>query len=64
MLFNCDRCHRKVEGNEGDGFTSGFYCVDGCWAKYGRPYETIVCDECMWADPLYIADYGIMKVSF
>jgi len=59
MLLHCDRCHRKVEGDESPYFTSGFYYVDrGYWAKYARPCEVVVCDECIWADPGYIADYG------
>ena len=60
-LYRCDRCKKLVEGGEGDTFTSGFYYVDkGCWAKYGNPYETVVCDRCMWGDPRYVADYGVM----
>jgi len=58
-LIHCDRCRNKVEGGEDEWFTSGFYYVHrGSWRKYARPYETVVCDECMFADPLYIADYG------
>lgn len=61
MLYHCDRCGKKVEGDEGDDFTSGFYYVSpgSCWAKYARPYETVVCDECMWQDPGYVCDYGV-----
>jgi hypothetical protein len=64
MLLHCDRCHKKFEGDEGEHFTAGFYIVDrGCWAKYANPFETVLCDECMWADPRYIADYGKMGNS-
>ena len=60
MLYHCDRCKKAVDGDEGEGFTAGFYYVapPSWWAKYARPYETIVCDECMWADPGYRKDYG------
>ena len=60
MLVHCDRCKRKVEGEWGDTFTSGFYVVSpgSPWAKFGRPYETVVCDECMQCSPEYIAVYG------
>jgi hypothetical protein len=62
VLIHCDRCKGKVEGELGDVFTSGVYVVEppSSWAKYARPYETVVCDACMWADPGYIADYGSM----
>lgn len=59
MLYRCDRCEKLIEGDEGQNFTSGFYIVDqGCWSQFANPYETVVCDECMWADPRYIAIYG------
>jgi hypothetical protein len=59
MLVHCDRCKKSVEGDWGEGFTSGFYEVSsGYWSKYARPFETTVCDCCMWCDPQYIADYG------
>jgi hypothetical protein len=59
-LVHCDRCHQKVEGHWGDVFTSGFYNVapPSYWAKYARPYETVICDCCMWADEGYQEDYG------
>lgn len=61
MLVHCDRCKRKVGGEWGENFTSGFYDVapPSYWAKYARPYETVVCDECMFADLGYQADYGV-----
>jgi hypothetical protein len=61
-MYHCDRCKKKFEGDEGDTFTAGFYYVtSGYWAKYARPYETVICDCCMWCDPKYIADYGDMN---
>lgn len=59
MLVHCDRCKKAVEGDWSERFTSGFYDVSsGYWAKYARPYETVVCDQCMWCDARFIADYG------
>jgi hypothetical protein len=61
-LVHCDRCKKNVEGDWSDRFTCGFYDVsEGYWAKYARPYETLVCDCCMWCSPEYIADYGDMS---
>jgi hypothetical protein len=61
-LVHCDRCKKSVEGDWSDRFTCGFYDVSGgYWAKYARPYETLVCDCCMWCSPEYIADYGDMS---
>lgn len=60
MIYHCDRCRKKFEGDEGPGFTAGFYYVnEGYWSKYARPFETVLCDECMWNDPGYTADYGM-----
>ena len=61
----CDRCKASVEGYEGPEATGGFYGVrePGPWAKYARPGETKVCDDCMWSDPGYIADYGDRRVK-
>lgn len=57
--YHCDRCKQKISGDEGATFTSGFYYVSsGYWARFARPYETVVCDDCMFADPGYIAIYG------
>jgi hypothetical protein len=64
----CDRCGKTVEGLHTDadtennipGGTSGYYTVDlpSAWVLYANLGEKIVCDECMWSDPRYIADYG------
>lgn len=63
MLIHCDRCKRKVEGDFHERFTCGFYDVSkgSSWAKYARNYESIICDECMFADPQYIQDYGVTR---
>lgn len=59
LTYHCDRCKKKIDGDEGANFTSGFYYVtSGYWNRFARPYETVVCDDCMWADPDYIAIYG------
>lgn len=62
MLYHCDRCHEAFEGFEDEGGTGGFYYVNkGVWASFANPFETVVCDKCMWDDPRYIAVFG--KVS-
>lgn len=59
MLYRCDRCGELIDGFEDEGGTAGFYYVHkGPWSEFARPYEVVVCDECMWADPGYIALYG------
>jgi hypothetical protein len=60
MLYRCDRCKQTFDGFEWeDGTTAGFYYVHfGSWSRFARPYEVVVCDPCMWADPDYIAVYG------
>jgi hypothetical protein len=58
-MLHCDRCHKKFDGEIWADGSAGCYVVDsGYWHRYARPYETVICDECMWADPRYIADYG------
>jgi hypothetical protein len=57
---HCDRCKKEVEGfiDEAGGMSAGVY-VD--WMDFFNPGEHIVCDACMWADPRYIAIYGVHK---
>lgn len=58
-LRHCDRCKKKFEGDEHEGWTYGYYDVSsGYWAQFARPYETIICDDCMWCSPEYIALNG------
>jgi len=38
--------------------TAGYY-VASAWQKCANPGEVYICDACMWADPRYIADYGL-----
>jgi hypothetical protein len=65
MLYRCDRCKQLFDGWEHeDGTTCGFYDVSyGDWARFARPYETVLCDECMWSDPEYVRLYGPTKSS-
>jgi hypothetical protein len=69
VTFKCDRCKKELKGlkvlKENESFTSGFYLVEegSNWSKYKKPFENIVCDECMWKDPLYLEDYPHMKVK-
>lgn len=55
----CDRCHRTVEGFESPNAVIGFYRMAdyGPWSRFARPGETLVCNDCMWADPGYSALY-------
>lgn len=55
----CNRCHRPVDGMKIPGVaTGGFYeTIGGPWAKYARPGENILCDECMWSDPDYQKEF-------
>lgn len=55
----CDRCKKTVAGLWTDFATSGFYqCAAGHWSNLVNPGESIICDECMHADPRYLAVYG------
>lgn len=66
VTVTCDRCKKTVEGIRTDRFTGGFYEISvnamtlepSDWCKFANPGEKIVCDDCMWADPRYIAVYG------
>lgn len=52
----CDRCKKRVLSNPPyDGMTAGYYHN---WTHMTRAGEVDVCDECMHADPKYIAMYG------
>jgi hypothetical protein len=55
----CSRCKKPIEGFRppDDGMTAGYYLATA-WAKYANSGKVIICDACMWADPLYIIDYG------
>jgi hypothetical protein len=57
---NCDRCKRDIKDfrqPDAGGMTAGYYYR---WFDFTDPGEEVVCDECMWADPRYIAVYGKM----
>jgi hypothetical protein len=61
--ISCDRCGNPVADDltdRGSTMIAGFYNVapGSCWAKFARPGEADVCDNCMWADPAYQAVYG------
>nr|WP_143838143.1 hypothetical protein [Nitrospira cf. moscoviensis SBR1015] len=42
--------------------TAGYYVAEA-WQKYANPGEVYICDSCMWADPRYIADYGVQRIE-
>ena len=58
--IECSRCHKKVEGWKDNIATAGFYIVQkgNYWSKYANEGEEYLCDECMFKEPRYIADYG------
>jgi hypothetical protein len=59
--ITCDRCGKEIDGFRGEYATAGFYDVTGqsWWSRYARPGERNVCDDCMWQDAGYRADYGV-----
>jgi len=60
-MIHCDRCRRKADGFvDADGTSGGCYDVSpgSFWDRYARPYESVICDRCMWCDPRWVADYG------
>lgn len=69
--IRCDRCKKWIDdcgalltGSVVD-FTAGYYLMMGDWAKYKQaPDEFQVCDNCMFADPKYIAIYGQHGVAY
>lgn len=65
VTIACDRCDRTIDGViDGTGFTAGFYDVrDPFWAQFAEPWETKICDPCMFEDERYIAVYGRHSVN-
>jgi hypothetical protein len=55
----CSRCHKEIDNFSPPtgGMTAGYYVAAG-WAKYANDGEVYICDDCMFHDPRYIADYG------
>lgn len=61
--MKCDRCKQTIPAATrfANGATGNFYDVTKePWSKYRTAFtkEKNVCDDCMWKDPVYIADYG------
>lgn len=58
----CSRCDQPIADFKppADGFTAGYY-VAAAWPKYANAGEVLICDKCMWADPVYILDYGVQS---
>ncbi len=57
----CDRCKKTIHGMKNELATGGFYEVGPtgkAWGEFANPGENIVCDDCMWHDPRYIAVHG------
>lgn len=60
----CDRCGKLVEGIicEDGSCTGGYYNVEeGYWHLFARWDESIVCDNCMFADPKYQKLYYVPR---
>lgn len=58
----CSRCKQPIKdyAPPDDGVTAGYYDVTGgSWRRYANEGETILCDACMWADPLYQLERGV-----
>ncbi len=63
----CSRCNKDTGSPLLDGgMTAGYYHVEGTngWGQFANPGEVFICDACMWADPRYIAVYGIHPTTF
>lgn len=60
-LIVCDRCHKPQPDAFVEEFvTGGVYDVrSSYWSQFRRhAEEEIICDACMWDDPLYVELYG------
>lgn len=62
---HCDRCHQDKEGFVKAEGSAGCYIVADdngptYWAKYAERCtgERVICDDCMWSTPTYVATYG------
>jgi len=61
-MIICDRCHgvkHDASIDTNDAVSYGCYDVSvGYWSQFSHESEKVVCDECMWKDPRYVAVYG------
>lgn len=66
VTVKCDRCGKSIQRiHVPDVATAGYYMVGKgkAFERYARQGESIVCDDCMHADPAYRADYGIKDAA-
>lgn len=42
--------------------TAGYYLA-AAFPQFAHPGEIYICDDCMWADPRYIAVYGLRPIA-
>lgn len=64
MVFTCSRCGVEAVGHEDADCTAGFYQVGQApWDRFARAGETVLCEPCMWRDPIYAALYGNATVE-
>jgi hypothetical protein len=60
MTVQCSRCEKRMEAFTDGGMTCGYYLAAAApWKKYANVGDVVICDRCMWNDPLYIDDYGV-----
>jgi len=57
----CSRCRRVIADFQppAGGVTFGYYLAEA-WPKFANPGDVYICDACMWADPRYVAAYGVI----
>lgn len=64
-MITCDRCKldkADAEINRGLMVSSGCYDLSGPpWDRNRRNGELVICDDCMFDDPLYVQLYGARR---
>ncbi len=70
-MIYCDRCHQTKHDAEIDiAFAISRGCYDvtaGYWSRFARvdrstrTLEKVICDSCMFDDPLYVQEYGLHR---
>lgn len=60
----CDRCGNSFKGTKTENMTGGYYDLGSKYWKdlaEGKEHEFVICDNCMFASPKYIAAYAPNK---
>jgi hypothetical protein len=60
FFFRCDRCLERKTGLDFAGIgVAGLYMVNiGFFARFASEEESVLCCECLWADPIYLWLFG------